>query len=359
MSAIDGKFSSDFFHMAPDLMCIAGTDGVFKEVNPVFESMLGYTQKELTSRKFFDFIHPDDHEATQRELKKIVEGEQALNFKNRYRTKGGTFIWLSWNAHVDQHTGLIYATAREVTEQVKTKRKLLDTKQQLEQANEDLEAFSYSVSHDLRTPLRAITGFSQILLEDHAGQLDQEGQRLLQVVIDNTDKMGDLIDDILTYSRVSRAEPVRSRVDLQKIFEDAASQVLDSFPELKDKTTVTIQDLPPSMGDLSMLKQVAVNLISNAVKYSTNSDPIEVEVGVTNGQNPTTYYVKDNGIGFDMQYVDKLFGVFQRLHNSREYEGTGVGLSLVKRIIDSHGGDIWVESEPNEGTTFYFQLSKN
>ncbi|MBU0622321.1 MAG: PAS domain S-box protein [Gammaproteobacteria bacterium] len=228
---------------------------------------------------------------------------------------------------------------------------------QLEEANKELEAFSYSVSHDLRTPLRAIDGFSHILLEDYSDKLDDEGKRLLNVVRDNTCRMGQLIDDILKFSRAGRLELNFSEIDMEHlahfVFEELQPSVTNS------KLQMEIEHLPPARGDSAMMRQVFVNLLSNAIKFSRNNAIPKIQVGVTVKDDETIYYVKDNGAGFDMQYSDKLFGVFQRLHSMNEFEGTGIGLAIVKRIIARHGGRVWAEGKVGEGATFYFSLPRD
>ncbi len=223
----------------------------------------------------------------------------------------------------------------------------------LEAANRELEAFAYSVSHDLRVPLRAIDGFSRILLEDYSGKIDDEGQRLLNVVRDNTVRMARLIDDILAFSRAGRSEITPAPIDM----DGAVRAVLE---ELKPATagrklTFDIRPLAPANGDAAMIRRVWTNLIDNAIKFTAPRLDAVIEIGSTAGKKETTYYVKDNGAGFDMQYADKLFGAFQRLHGS-EFPGTGIGLAIVKRIVARHGGRVWAEGKVNEGATFYFAL---
>jgi PAS domain S-box-containing protein len=227
---------------------------------------------------------------------------------------------------------------------------------QLEAANLELESFSYSVSHDLRAPLRAIDGFSRLLLNDNARQLDGEGQRLLNVIRDNTQKMGMLIDDLLAFSRMGRREVKVAGLDM-------ASQVAEVVKELQETfggRTVhwDLKPLPNTRADRALMRQVWVNLLGNALKFTRPRDAAVIEVGCQSGEDEDTFYVKDNGVGFDMQYAHKLFGVFQRLHRYEEFEGTGVGLALVQRIIQRHGGRTWAEGRINRGATFYFSLPR-
>jgi signal transduction histidine kinase len=221
-------------------------------------------------------------------------------------------------------------------------------------ANKELEAFSYSVSHDLRTPLRAINGFSQAVIEDYADKLDDEGKRLLDVISDSAKKMGQLIDDLLTFSRVGRQEPRRQEIDMPALVNSVAQDLKQADP---GRTIYfDFKPMPAAIGDTAMVRQVITNLLSNAIKFSKPRDAIAIEVGSSIENHENVYYVKDHGVGFDMQYADKLFGVFQRLHSQEKFEGTGVGLALVQRIVHRHGGRIWAEGKVNEGATFYFTL---
>ena len=227
---------------------------------------------------------------------------------------------------------------------------------QLHEANEELEAFAYSVSHDLRVPLRAIDGFSRILMEDYGDSLDEEGNRLISIVRDNTEKMGDLIDDILLLSRVGRQKMKGFEIDMEYLVRNVWEDLRPDWDgrELE----LVVDDLPNAQGDRILMAQVFQNLLSNSIKFTRNKNPAVIEVGAQNYKDEIIYYVKDNGAGFDMKYIDKLFGLFQRLHTAEEFEGTGVGLSIVQRIIKRHGGQVWGEGEPFKGATIYFTLPK-
>jgi signal transduction histidine kinase len=224
----------------------------------------------------------------------------------------------------------------------------------LESANRELESFSYSVSHDLRSPLRAIDGYSSMLQEDHGTQLDDTGRRYIQMIRSGTQRMAALIDDLLTFSRLSRQSLNRQTVDMTTLARRAAAEVLESQPE--PKPAVSIPDLPPVHGDPALLRQVWTNLIGNAVKYSSKSAAPEVQVRAAAEGRQVRYEVQDNGVGFDMKYADKLFGVFQRLHSIDEYPGTGVGLAIVQRIIIRHEGAVTAKGERGKGATFGFTL---
>ncbi len=227
---------------------------------------------------------------------------------------------------------------------------------QLEGANKELEAFSYSVSHDLRAPLRAVVGFSKLLIEDHAGQVDDEARRKLGVIQGEAQRMGLLIDDLLAFSQLGRKAMNRVELDMTALarttYQGLNGQHGGPQAELR------LGSLPPAKGDRVLLGQVWANLLSNALKFSSKRDKAVVEVSAVSDEKEHIYFVRDNGAGFDPRYQSKLFGVFQRLHNSSEFPGTGVGLALVQRIVVRHGGRVWADSKPNEGATFYFTLPK-
>lgn len=233
-------------------------------------------------------------------------------------------------------------------------KRVVERTRKLETANKELEAFSYSVSHDLRAPLRAIEGFSSIFLEECSSDLNAEGLRFLNIIRTNVKQMSQLIDDLLAFSRLGRQEIRLSEVKMEQL-------VRDVFEELKPNTSYRspefiIKTLPNAYGDRAMIHQVFINLLSNAIKFTTPKERAVIEVGGWAEGQHNVYYIDDNGVGFDMQYVDKLFGVFQRLHTTGEFEGTGVGLAIVQRIIHKHNGRVWAEGKVGEGATFYFTL---
>ena len=233
---------------------------------------------------------------------------------------------------------------------------LESTVQQFDTVNKELEAFTYSVSHDLRAPLRAIHGYTKILSEDYSKVLDADGKKMMDSIMRNAKKMGQLIDDLLTFSRTGKKELVTTTIKMTELAQTVLQELKPTFQDIKAK--VKILPMPEAIADFNLMSLVFANLISNGIKYSAKKDEPVVEVGSKGENGSVVYYVKDNGSGFDMLYYDKLFGVFQRLHGD-EFEGTGVGLALVKRIITRHGGKIWAEAKLNEGACFYFTLNNN
>jgi len=231
--------------------------------------------------------------------------------------------------------------------------KVVERTAQLESVNKELEAFSYSVSHDLRAPLRIIDGYTEIIVSDYGSELDEEGKRMFGIVKANVRKMGQLIDDLLKLSRLGRKELIIHRVDMNKLVESVlAEQVSSKTKHYSIKTA----NLEPADADISLIRQLWINLISNALKYSGLRDKPSIDINSMKTGNEIVYSIKDNGVGFNMQYADKLFNVFQRLHKMTEFEGTGVGLALVHQIITRHRGRVWAEAEEDKGATFYFSL---
>ncbi len=227
---------------------------------------------------------------------------------------------------------------------------------QLEAANRELESFSYSVSHDLRAPLRAITGFSNLLWEDHREHLDDEARRKLGIIRGQADRMGALIDDLLRFSRLGRKALEPSEIDMTELATSTLGRLEDDAANGPFESRVG--KLPPAIADRNLMEQVWINLLSNAIKFSSKAEKPVVEVGAIVEENENVYYVRDNGAGFDPRYRDKLFGVFQRLHDESEFPGTGVGLALVNRIVTRHGGRVWADSRLGEGATFHFSLPR-
>lgn len=262
---------------------------------------------------------------------------------------------------------LAFVTISDITQRKAAEMALRETESELEQrviertaqleaANKELEAFSYSVSHDLRAPLRGIDGFSQAVLEDFGGQLPEEGQRYLQTIRQGAQRMGILIDDLLTFSRLSRAPVMKQEVNTVHLVRGVLTEL--TAQQAGREIELTVGDLPNCQGDPALLKQVWVNLLSNAIKYTRNRERAVVEIGFAPENGGGAFFVRDNGTGFDMRYAGKLFGVFQRLHRAEEYEGTGVGLAIVQRVVHRHGGRVWAEAAIDNGATFYFTLEK-
>jgi PAS domain S-box-containing protein len=324
------------------------------------ERIKGYKEEEVLGKPFSLFYTADDirNNKPQEMLKKAAGDGRAEDIGWRVRKDGSKFwadVVLTSIYDEKKLVGFAKIT-RDITERKKLEDEVISRTLQMEKANKELEAFSYSVSHDLRTPLRAVSGYSIMLKEDYEDKLDSEGNRILGNIVTNARMMGQLIDDLLAFARLGKKELVNSIIDMQLL----TTRVVNELLQHEDKDyDIRIGILPPVEGDAGMLKQVLMNLVSNAIKYSSKEERPLIEIGAKDEETRIIYYVKDNGVGFDMAYAGKLFGVFQRLHSQEEFEGTGVGLALVKRIMDKHKGEVWGEGVEDSGATFYFSLPKN
>jgi PAS domain S-box-containing protein len=353
-----------FFNLSPDMLAVADFNGYFKRLNPVWERVLGWTREQLLARPYLDFVHPDDREAAVADVEGHSRGREPFSFSNRYQCADGSYRWLLWTCAPDPDNRRIYTRARDVTEKRLAEGMIENLNRELKRRvgemaslNQELESFSYSVSHDLRAPLRHIDGFSR-LLGRHAGSgLDEQGRHYLATIEDSVRQMGVLIDELLAFSRLGRAQVRAAPVDLSSLAREAIDEVeLDANGR---EVRWRVGTLPPVTGDASLLRQVFINLLSNAVKYTRPRAVASIEVGSVPGDSgEIVCFVRDNGVGFDMKYADKLFGVFQRLHGADEFEGTGIGLANVRRVIQRHGGKTWAHGVVDEGATFYFSLPR-
>ena len=344
---------------------------VFEDI-PMWRAFTGQSLDEATGLGWIFALHPDDRERTAEIWLMAVKNRSFYETEYRIRRLGGEYRWMAVHGvPVLEADGLIrewVTTCADIHDRKLAEKEVLTLNRELEQrvaertaeleaANRELEAFAYSVSHDLRAPLRAVTGFSRILMEEYAPQLPAEAQHYLEAAQRNAAQMGELIDDLLAFSRLSR-QPLRTQPVAPA---ELVRQVLRELHRDQEgrQMEITVGELPVCQGDPRLLKQVLVNLLSNGFKYTRTREVARIEVGALNpdGAAGPVYYVRDNGIGFDMRYSSKLFGVFQRLHGMLEYPGTGVGLAIVQRIVHRHGGRVWAEAAVNQGATFYFVLS--
>ncbi len=324
------------------------------------DQIFGYAelQPEWGHAKFFEHVIREDRALVEDSLQKaFITGHFGIECRIvRHDDRAVRWISLQGRAfrNDQDEPARLMGLIADVTERKEAEALLRQRTLQLEAANEALGSFTYTVSHDLRAPLRAINGYAHMLVEDHAPYLDADAQRLLGVISDNASQMARLIDDLLTFSRLGRSEIDKSSVDMTGLVHDVVDELRRLEPDRV--VTVTVGALPPARADASMLRQVVANLIGNAWKFTGRRPEAVIEVGCRRAAGETTYFVTDNGAGFDMQYAGKLFGVFQRLHGPDEFEGTGVGLAIVQRIVQRHGGRVWAEGEVDRGATFSFAL---
>jgi PAS domain S-box-containing protein len=367
---------SVFMTMAEGVICQSAT-GEIIAVNPAAERIQGRPARQVVGMTSdspdWNAVHEDGTPFPGPEHPSMVAlrtGTPSSNVVMGVSRPDGTRIWISIDSRPLFAPGetlpyAVISTFHDISARIRAEheirrlnvmleRRVAERTRQLELANKDLESFSYSVSHDLRAPLRAIDNFSSILQEEYGGRLDAEGQRLIGIVRRNAGMMGHLIDDILAFARTGRRDLMLSEVDLEALTRDVLEELAPSFAGRQVEVQTT--SLPRAHADASVLRQVLVNLLANAIKFTRPRAVAQIEVRGRTMAGEVVCSVHDNGVGFEPEYAHKLFGVFQRLHDADEFEGTGIGLGIVKRIIDKHGGRVWAEGTPGEGATFYFTL---
>jgi PAS domain S-box-containing protein len=350
-----------FFRLSIELLAISDYHGVFTQTNPTWQKTLGYAEGELHGHALQEFIHSDDLEATNEIVANVLKAGTSLYFENRFRARDGSYRWLGWTVAPFAAEGLLYIFARDMTDRRERENEIRRLNGDLEQRslslqmlNQELESFSYSLAHDLRTPLRSITAYSEMMVAGEAGELSPEGLRMVRIMQRNSGRMSQLMDDFLAFFRVARKDVKQDKIAMNAIAREAIAAVsMDS----KRVIDFHVGALPSARGDAAMVLQVFVNLVSNAVKFTAGRERAEIAIGSIPGKKPTVYFVKDNGVGFNMKYYSRLFGVFERLHRREEFEGTGIGLAIVQKIVQRHGGSVWAESEVDAGATFYFTLA--
>ena len=349
---VDSSNDAIFFYLPGD---------GFVEVNEVACKRLGYTKEEFRTMHPQDVNTPEFASRVQNRIDTLMKEGELLH-EGAHVARNGKIFPVEVSSKVVDFDGkkAILAFARDITERKKAEQELHEYREHLEklvkERTSELEAFTYSVSHDLRAPLRAIDGFSKFIENDYSSQLDEEGKRYIEVIRQNTIKMDRLITDLLKLSRLSRENLNFVRLNMKALARSMYQEVA-TISE-KDQFDILIEDIPDANGDATTIKQVWINLIGNALKYSSKSGVKKIEIGYREDKSENVYYVKDYGIGFDPQYKRKLFNVFQRLHKETDYKGSGIGLAIVKMIIGKHKGTVWAESEPDKGATFYFSLPK-
>jgi len=344
---------------------IIGFDWKYKYVNDSMAKHGKYSKEELIGHTVMEKYPGIEETEIFKYYQKCFNERVAIHLENEFIFPDNTKGWFELSFQPVSEG--IFILSIDITERKKAEfeiqklnehleEKVMDRTKKLETANRELESFSYSVSHDLRAPLRAINGFAKILADTYETKLDEEGKRLLTRVEENAKKMGLLIDDLLEFSRLGRKEIHKSPIKMKELFEASIAEVNTLFP---NKATIKTHEIYSSDADIAMIKQVIINILANAVKYSSKSENPAIDIRSYHSEDEIIYSVSDNGIGFNNLYVHKLFGVFQRLHLQSDYDGTGVGLALVKRIIDKHGGRVWATGELNKGATFFFSLPVN
>ncbi|MGO9137267.1 MAG: sensor histidine kinase [Syntrophales bacterium] len=353
----EARYRSVFHDSSAPMLLIDPATAEIVDANPAACRYYDYTHTELKAKKITD-INVLTHEQIFEEMKR-AKARELRSFEFSHRLASGEIRPVEvFSGPIDlEGRVLLLSIVHDITERKRAEMALNERTAQLEAANKELESFSYSVSHDLRAPLRAIDGYARMILKKQADTFDEDTLRKFNDIRLNAKMMGHLIDDLLAFSRLGRKHMSIEKLDMNVLIGDVWKELTVINPE-RD-ITLAVNDLPSSHGDRALMKQVYANLLSNAIKFTKNRDAAGIEVGGHADGTKVIYYVRDNGVGFDMTYYDKLFGVFQRLHSTDDFEGTGIGLALVKRIIDRHGGRVWAEGIVGEGAVFYFSLHEN
>ena len=351
-----------------DGLMIDDPEGRVLYANDQFLKLFGLEEADLENLVLEDYIAPEFRPILRDRHNRRVAGEEVpTTFEYQGLMKDGTRIWLEvrvckvteGDKVIGTQSAVRNITDRKLAEanlhklNQELEQKVLERTAQLQELNKELESFSYSVAHDLRGPLRIINGYSEILRKEYQSKLDGEADRIINVIVNNTQRMGKLIDELLNLARLGRKDLVKQYVDMNEL----VSVIINEQTSLAHKAIkFDVASLPGAVCDSTLIRQVWSNLISNAIKYSGKQEAPAVTISAAQKDNAIVYTIKDNGVGFDMQYIDKLFGVFQRLHKQSEFEGVGIGLALVHRIITRHGGSIWAEAEEDKGASFHFSL---
>jgi PAS domain S-box-containing protein len=362
-----------FFALSIDMVCIAGFDGYFKQLNPAWQATLGFTNQELRARPYLEYVHPDDQSATIAEASKLSTGVDTVHFENRYRCKDGSYKWLAWTAAQSLSEGLIYAVARDMTEQRRSadeiqrlnrdlERKVVELEtvnRRLEESSRLKSGFLTNVSHELRTPLNAIIGFSQMLCRDAVGPLQPKQRRYVDNVLSSSRHLLSLINDLLDISKIEagKMDLKLHSLSVSELLQDAAGVIRG----MADQKQIQVEVERPRAdlavwGDAGRLKQVILNLLSNAIKFTPAGG--RVRVGASKLGTMVQLQVIDTGIGVAAGDQDRIFGEFQQVDGSetREFPGTGLGLALTRKLVEMHGGSIQIQSDLGKGSTFTVTL---
>ncbi|MGZ6236253.1 MAG: PAS domain-containing sensor histidine kinase [Syntrophales bacterium] len=348
------RYRSIFQRSHATTLLIDPDTGEIVDANPAACRYYGHTLAQLKKMKIMD-INTLTREQVVQEME-LAKSEQRNHFVFSHRLANGEV------RHVEVFSGpielggrhLLYSIVHDITARRQAQMELAERTAQLEAANKELDSFSYSVAHDLRAPLRAIDGYARMILKRHGDKFGEDALNKFNIIRSNTQMMGQLIDDLLALSRLGRKHLSLTLLDMDALVRDVWKEMQGMHPERK--MVMIVNSVPPGYGDRALIKQVYINLLSNAVKFTKNKDTAHIETGGYCDGNEFVYYVRDNGAGFDMEYHDRLFDVFQRLHSADAFEGTGVGLAIVQRITYRHGGRVWAEGKVDEGATFYFSL---
>jgi PAS domain S-box-containing protein len=337
-----------------DLLGAAGFDGYLKLHNPAWNRTLGWEDDELESSPYLEFVHPDERDAAREVIAQMEAGGSTVEFLCRIRRKDGNWRHILWSGQGAPDDGCFYLVGKDVTGRRRLEEELESRAERLERINAELQDFAYIASHDLSEPLRMITSYLQLLQRRYEGQLDQTADEFIHYAVDGADRMKALIDDLLQYSRVGSDAVQRVPVDADAVLGSVLRSLEGAI--LERGATVTHEQLGVVHGDSTQIGQLLQNLVANAIKFGRPDVPPEVRVERVPERDEWHVVVRDNGIGIEARHAERIFKMFGRLHGREEYEGTGIGLAICRRIADRHAGRIWVESNPGSGSAFHVSI---
>jgi PAS domain S-box-containing protein len=341
--------------MAPDLLAAAGFDGYLKVVNPAWSRLLGWSEEQLRATPYLELVHPDDREGMRAATERLAAGERVAKHCCRVLRADGTTRCVLWSGQASPDDGCLYIAGKDITERRAMEQELAERAERLERTNTELQEFAYIASHDLAEPLRMITSYLELLQRRYGAQLDETADEFIGFAVGGAVRMKALIDDLLAYSRVGSHDLEHGPVDLAEVL----GHVLVGLERAIDDAEAQVEiagELAAPVGDATQLGQLLQNLIANAVKFHRPGRPSHVSVSAVAEDGGVRIVVADNGIGIPPAQQERIFKMFARLHGRDEYDGTGIGLALCRRIADRHGGRIWVESKHGEGSTFHVWL---
>jgi PAS domain S-box-containing protein len=337
-----------------DLLGAAGFDGYLKLHNPAWNRSLGYDDDELATTPYIDLIHPDDQDAARSVIERMAEGGTTIEFVCRIRRRDGMWRHILWSGQGVPEDGCFYVVGKDITERRRLDQELENRAERLERINAELQDFAYIASHDLSEPLRMITSYLQLLQRRYQGQLDETADEFIHYAVDGAERMKLLIDDLLQYSRIGSVEVQRVPVDADAVLAGVLRSLEGAI--LERGASISNGPLGTVNGDATQLGQLLQNLVANAIKFARPDVPAEVHVERIDEPREWHVVVRDNGIGIEERHAERIFKMFGRLHGREDYEGTGIGLAICRRIADRHSGRIWVESTPGSGSGFHVSI---
>lgn len=344
--------AEQFFNLTLDLLCTIDASGRLLDLNPAWEQTLGYSREELRGQVLKNLIHPDDLAVATSALQNLT-GEKAGRFESRCRHKDGSYRWLAWVVVTSTLDQLLYAAARDITERRLSEQSLQQQREQLERSNRELAQFAYVASHDLQEPLRLVTSNVQLLARRYENKLDENADEFIGFALQGANSMKNLLADLFAYLQAGSQGREFAPVQLEETLKEVLNNLQVAIGSAGAK--ITHDPLPAVWGDDVQMAQLLQNLIGNSIKFRRKEAP-RIHIGVRPVGDRLLFFVRDNGIGIDPQYTERVFVIFQRLHSQEQYPGTGIGLAISRKIVEGHGGRIWVDSEPGKGATFYFTL---